>query len=237
MVVILGFLFFLPSAVQAHPKIPERFVYYIFWSGVRAGMATLITKHSSEGISIQSRATSASFISLFYKVDDITQSTLYPDRYPKRYMLKLREGRHRRNKSTQFGITSGNGSQKVIYRNILDKKTLEFDLAGKAFDPLSAFYEIRHRELTVGKSQFLNVFDSKKLWTVEVKVLRKEKIALPSGDFDTVVISPVLQSEGIFLKKGKFHIWLTDDDRKIPVMVKSKVTIGHFTAKLIEGTY
>jgi hypothetical protein len=234
---ILSLFLVLPSAVQANPEIPERFVYYVYWSGIRAGMATMKTDHTPDGVSIQSRATSASFISLFYKVDDISRSILYPDRYPKHYTLKIREGRHRRDKSTSFGTTSVKGSQKVVYRNILDDTTLDFDLSKRAFDPLSAFYEIRHRELTVGESQFLNVFDSKKLWNVEVKVLRKEKITLPSGDFDTIVISPIFQSEGIFLQKGKFHIWLTNDDRKIPVMVKSKVKIGHFTAKLIEGEY
>ncbi len=200
-------------------------------------MATLTTERSPEGLSIQSHATSASFISLFYKVDDIAVSILYPDGYPKRSILKLQEGRHRRNKSTHFGIPSGKGSQKVVYRNILDRKTLEIHLSRKAYDPLSAFHEVRHRDLAVGESQFLTVFDNKKLWNVEVKVLRKERITLPSGEFVTIVIRPVLQSEGIFLKKGEFHIWLTDDDRKIPVMIKSKVTIGHFTAILVEGQY
>ncbi len=39
------------------------------------------------------------------------------------------------------------------------------------------------------------------------------------------------------MKKGEIHIWLTDDEKKIPVMMKSKVKIGSFVAKLAEGAY
>ena len=58
-----------------------------------------------------------------------------------------------------------------------------------------------------------------------------------SGEFDTIVIKPVLKSEGIFLKTGDIYIWVTDDDKKLPVLLKSKVRVGHFTAVLAEEDY
>jgi hypothetical protein len=226
-----------PKNIPASPNVPEEIVYYIYWYGLRAGKATLLTKDTSEGVVLTSHATSAAFISLFYKVDDVVQSTLYLDGYPKSYTLKLREGRHRRNKATHFGIKPDNGLQKVVYYNVLDNERKDFFLEKQAFDPLSGFHEIRKRPLEVGRSEFLDVFDNKKLWNVEVKVLRKEHLKIPSGEFDTIVIKPLLKSEGIFLKKGELYIWLTDDEKKIPVMVKSKVKIGNFTAKLVQGEY
>ena len=39
------------------------------------------------------------------------------------------------------------------------------------------------------------------------------------------------------MKKGEIHIWLTDDEKKIPVMIKSKVKIGSIVIKLAEGEY
>jgi hypothetical protein len=205
--------------------------------GIRAGMATLDFEETPEGVIIKSHATSAPFISLFYKVDDVAQSTLYPDGYPQNYILKIQEGRHRRHKITYFGIKPKDGLQKVIYNNKLDNETVEFYLEKQAFDPLSGFYEIRKRPLRVGHSEYLDVFDSKKLWNVEVQVLRKERVKIPAGEFDTIIIKPLLQSEGIFMKKGEIHIWLTDDEKRIPIMVKSKVKIGSFIAKLVEGAY
>jgi hypothetical protein len=47
----------------------------------------------------------------------------------------------------------------------------------------------------------------------------------------------LLKSEGIFSKKGEVHIWLTDDEKHIPVLVTLKVKIGQVTATLVEGMY
>jgi hypothetical protein len=57
------------------------------------------------------------------------------------------------------------------------------------------------------------------------------------GRFKTVVIKPMLKSEGVFDRTGDMLIWLTDDERRIPILMKSKVRIGSITATLVGGTY
>ncbi|MBI4710069.1 MAG: DUF3108 domain-containing protein [Nitrospirae bacterium] len=230
---------FFSLEVNAAPLIPERLAYSIQWSGITAGTAYLETNNSAEGITITSRAESADFISVFYRVEDIAQSTLYPGAsgYPKNYKINLKEGRHRRERETQFENKQGSKPQKVTYQNKIDKETLMFNLEKQAFDPLSAFYEIRKRPLQIGRSEYLDIFDNKKLWNVEVQILKREQITVPAGEFNTIVIKPLLQSEGIFMRKGEIFIWLTDDDRKVPVMIKSKVKIGSIIVKLTEGKY
>ena len=223
--------------IKAEPRVPEKFVYYIYWSGIRAGMATFDFENTADGVTIKTRATSASFISIFYKVDDIAQSVLYRDGYPSVYTLKIREGRHKRDKATHFEKKLVNSLQKVIYKNLIDNETKEFNLEKQAFDPLSGFYNIRKRQLKAGHSEYLDIFDSKKLWSVEVQVIGKERVSTPAGEFDTILIKPLMQSEGIFMRKGEIYIWLTDDDKKIPVMIKSEVKVGSFVAKLVEGDY
>ena len=107
---------------------------------------------------------------------------------------------------------------------------------GSCFDRLlSAFFALSNRNLTVGTSEYLDIFDNKKLYHTEVQILRKEKVSVPAGEFNTIVIKPLLKSEGIFVRKGDMYIWLTDDERKLPVIVKSKIKVGHFTAKLKKG--
>lgn len=221
----------------ASPSLSERLVYNVYWLGIKAGTATLSIENTPDGIVITSRARSAPFVSIFYEVDDFAQSILYPDGYPSKYILKIREGRHRRDKVILFGIKPEKGPQKVIYNNRLENETVEFDLERRAFDPLSAAYAISRRYLQVGRSEYIDIFDGKKLWNTEIQVLRKERIRVPAGEFDTIVIRPILKSEGIFMKKGEIYIWLTDDDRKIPVMLKSKVKVGSFKAKLVEDIY
>jgi hypothetical protein len=235
--IILCYFIISPHYVNAGQKVHKKFVYSIYWMGIKAGTAVMDYENSSEGITIKTHATSAPFISLFYKVDDVAQSILYPDGYPKKFILKIREGRHRRHKITNFGKTTENNSQKVSFHNVLNDEIIDFQLKKPAYDPLSAFYAITKMTLDVGKSEYIDIFDNKKLWNTEIKVLRKQKVRVPAGEFNTIVVRPLLQSEGIFLRKGKMHVWVTDDSSKIPVLFKSKAKIGTFKVKLIEADY
>jgi len=54
-------------------------------------------------------------------------------------------------------------------------------------------------------------------------VVKREKVKVPAGTFNTVCIKPKLKFEGLWRQKGDIHIWLTDDDRRLPVLVTSKV--------------
>jgi hypothetical protein len=113
----------------------------------------------------------------------------------------------------------------------------EYEIAANSYDPLSGFYSVRKKILKVGQVVSVKVFDSAKMWDVPVEVLRKEQIEVPAGIFDTIVIKPHLKSEGVFKRSGEVIIWLTDDERKVPVMVKSKVLIGSIDAQLTGGSY
>jgi len=217
--------------------IKARFVYDIYWSGIKAGEAALSYENTTEGITITSRAQSAPFISVFYKVDDISQSILAPDGHPSKYTVKIHEGSRKRNKVTYFSAKPESSAQKVIFTDKLNNERVEFNLERPAFDPLSAAYEISRRTLKVGQPEYIDIFDNKKIFNTEVQVLGKERISTPAGEFDTILIKPLLKSEGIFIQKGEIYIWLTDDEKRIPVMLKSKVKIGSFTAEITGGAH
>ncbi|HWR59917.1 MAG TPA: DUF3108 domain-containing protein, partial [Thermodesulfovibrionales bacterium] len=148
---------------------------------------------------------------------------------PVNYKLKIREGRHRKNKEVIFD----HRNSKVTYIDYIDNERKDFDVPPLTFDALSSFYYLRTLRLEVGKSVYVTIFDSKKVWNVEVQVLRKEKVEVPAGVFDTIVVKPLMKSEGIFFRKGDIHIWLTDDERRIPVMLKTKVKVGAIDAVLV----
>jgi hypothetical protein len=48
------------------------------------------------------------------------------------------------------------------------------------------------------------------------------------------VVEPILKSEGIFKSKGRILVWLTDDARRLPVKVTSKVPIGSISVALTD---
>jgi negative regulator of genetic competence, sporulation and motility len=40
------------------------------------------------------------------------------------------------------------------------------------------------------------------------------------------------ETEGIFKQEGRIWIWVTDDENKMPVILKSKIAIGNVEVKL-----
>ena len=236
-------IIFICSLISPQPaysfNIPEKFEYDLTWTGIKAGTSTLEITNAGNGIKIISTSKSVKWVSVFYDVDDRVESTLVknPDilfvGQPVKYRIKLQEGKHRRDKEFIFNHTTG----KAVYIDYLANEKQEFAVPFFVFDPLSSFYYIRTLKLEVGHSVYVTVFDSKKTRNVEVQVLRKEKVALPTGTVDTIVIKPLMKSEGIFYKKGNIHIWLTDDEKRIPVKLQTKVAVGSVTATLTGGRY
>ena len=222
------------SIVNAGPSVNKKYHYNLYWSGIKAGEAVMEYVETPDGFAVRTEAVSSDYISIFYKVDDRAETVLYPDGYPKSFTLNISEGGHRKHKVTSFIQRTGSAPQKIFFHDILKDEKAEYEPDKPAFDPLSGFYAMTQIPIQVGKTEYIRIFDSKKIFDAEIKVLKKEKISVPAGKFDTIVINPVLQTEGLFLRQGKMYIWLTDDDRKIPVMFKSKVKIGSFVAKLAE---
>jgi hypothetical protein len=233
--------FSLPSQASyvAPFRVPEKFVYDLTWTGIKAGTASLESVNDGDKVRIISTAKSADWISVFYTVEDRIESTLFrePEQTgvgrPHSYRIKIREGRHRRDKEVLFDQPAN----RATYIDHLKKERKEYTLPAPIFDPISSFFHVRLLRLVVGEPVYVTIFDSKKVWNVEVQVLRKEKVSLPIGTFDTIVIKPVLKSEGIFFGKGEILIWLTDDTKHIPVKLQTKVAVGSITATLVQGIY
>jgi hypothetical protein len=237
---ILFFFLFGISIAHAEPfKVPEKFIYDLTWAGIKAGTASLELMKDGDMVTIVSTAQSAQWVSVFYTVDDRIESILSQNPsfssigQPVQYRIKIREGKHRRDKEVVFDRSNN----KAKYRDYLTNEKKEFDVPPSVFDPISSFYYLRTLKLTVGEPVYVTIFDSKKVWNVEVQVLRRERITLPTGTFDTIVVKPNMKSEGIFYRKGEIFIWLTDDVKHIPVLLQTKVAVGSITATLVKGIY
>ncbi len=87
-------------------------------------------------------------------------------------------------------------------------------------------YFVRTIPLVVGETYQFNRYFRSDRNPVVVKVLGREKITVPAGTYNTIVIQPVIKSKGIFSENGQARIWLSDDSARIMVQMKSKTRIG-----------
>ncbi|MDD5168943.1 MAG: DUF3108 domain-containing protein [Syntrophales bacterium] len=212
----------------------ERLVFALSWFNIPAGIsvAEAVDAEDFQGkkmLRLSIISASNKVIDAFYKVRDSIFSYVFADTLASRvFEVHQREGSYRGDKEIIFDYAN----KTATFRKNEDVSI--HSIPGFVSDSLSAFYYFRTKELVVGKSVTIDVFDDKKLWQVEVHILSKERIQTPAGVFNTILIKPLLKFEGIFQRKGDVYIWVTDDHRRMPVRMKSKVVIGSFYADLIQ---
>lgn len=219
--------------------IPEKLIFDISWTGIKAGTATQEATSDGTTVRLVSTAKSADWLKVFFPVDDRTESILPKTKGgahfgpPKIYREIINEGSTHRDKEVRFNHPK---KQALVIDHRNKKQTVK-EITDTTYDTLSSYYLTRGAKLEPGKSLFFDIFDGKRLWNTEVQVLRREKITTKLGTFNTVVVKPLLQHEGVFNKKGEIHIWLTDDEKHIPVKMQTKVKIGSIVAVLTGGKY
>lgn len=226
------------KAVGAAPKVPEKLVYELSWTGVPVGTATQEITEEGGVRKIVSTARSNDWLSVFFPVEDRIVSSYDRHRAPfpglaRHYRLQTREGTRRRDREIVFEHERG-------VARFTDHKTgekVDIPIPPDTIDVYGSFYYVRYLPLEVGKSHNLNILDSKRQRLIEVRVLRKEKLKTVLGEVETIVIQPLVYSEGVFEGKGTVHIWLTDDERRIPVRARTRVTVGSVTATLVDGIF
>ena len=209
----------------------ERLSFDIYWLGVYVGKAVLEAVNDNGNVKITSQVHSAPVISAFYKVEDYAE-TRVTNGTPTFFKIKQRTGRKRSDKETFFDINNKKVTHINHIKGTKDEHTINTDIL---WDVMSGFYYLRTQNLNVGETVYINIFDSNKFYQAEVQGLRREKIRLSDDtEIDSVVVKPILKSEGLFQNKGDISIWLTDDEIKMPVRVETEVPIGRVVAELKE---
>jgi hypothetical protein len=236
---MIAVISFLVGAEAYALKIQERLEYDLTWMGILAGKATLEVADTGHNILFKSRAISSPVVSVFYKVEDTAVSSLRKARHKTlpgilyNYRVKQSEGRHRKDREVIFDLKKG----KATHIDHLENKREEFEIGKNTMDALTCFFYVRFLPLEVGKPVYAQIFDNKKYYRLEVQVLKREEIITPLGAFNTILIKPILLTEGLFQRKGDVLIWLTDDERRLPVLLQTKVKIGSIKATLTGGQY
>ncbi|MEP6742260.1 MAG: DUF3108 domain-containing protein [bacterium] len=104
---------------------------------------------------------------------------------------------------------------------------------GQVFDILSAIYFLRTQPLEVGKTFELTISDSGRVYRVPVKVIEKKRLKTVLGRVEVLRLDPDLYGrDGMVREPGQLSIWLTNDNKRIPVAGRLKTGYGTFDITL-----
>ncbi len=233
---------FVAVAEEKSPfSVGEKLTFRIIYFALPAGTATLEVRaitnwEEKEVYQLVATAQSSALFSLFYRVRDRLESLIDAKSFlPCRFEKHQEEGDYRNHEVTIFNRGENTATTFDAEEKELNPDGVSVSVPADVQDALSSFYHLRRQRLEVGKSIFINVNADEKNYQVEVKVLKKEELG--KRRLKTIVVKPILRQVklgGILKKKGYVYIWLTDDERRIPALIKAKVVIGSLTMMLID---
>jgi Protein of unknown function (DUF3108) len=136
----------------------------------------------------------------FYQVDDVYESWMdVLTLNSLRYVQDLDQGQRERKRTFEIF------PERAVYQEVF-KKNREMPSVSNPLDDGSFLFYIRT--------------------PVIIRVLRRERVRVPAGAFDAIVLQPIIKTSGIFSEGGQAEIWLTDDDRRMMVQMRSRLSFG-----------
>ena len=219
----------------------ERFEYNVRWGIFNVGRAIIEVLEPREldgkpARGFRMTARTNSFADAFYKVRDVNESWTDPDvEGSYLYITDISEGSYRRDFELRF--FAHNGTAELWSRETGQHKNTVRIYPG-TLDPLSVLFAFRaHPEpLEVGPGSRPAAPDGKQPGLGQPTAFPPETDPPPPGEFDAFCVVPDIRDlGGVFAKSpdAALLIWVTADERRLPVMVKSKVLVGYFTAELV----
>ena len=210
-----------------HPG--EEIKYSVRWEMVKAGKASfrvldLTTINGEKSYNFILEMESNKYIDIFYKIRDIHEGFANLDFTRSLLYRKTQTGKDKRDVKVLF-----DWDRKTALYSKLGRDRDPIKIPANTFDPLSAFYKMRTFKFKTGQNLSFPVTDGKKYFIQKATVIKKEAITISSKTYDTYQLAlAVNHFSGVFKKSENptVKLWVTADNRKIPVRIKIKIFIG-----------
>ncbi len=206
-----------PAAVPFAPG--ERLVYDVKFGSIDVGDATMEVLGIEK---VRGRDTyHTTFVvkggTLFYKVNDRYESWLDVETLSSlRHHQQIDEGSYERER--RFEIIPG--------ATFKENDKPEQPTVAQPLDDGSFFFFIRTIPLEVGQTYEFNRYFRPDRNPVRIQVVRRERVKVPAGTFDALVLRPNIKAKGVFGEGGQAEIWVSDDASRVMLQMKSRLKFG-----------
>jgi hypothetical protein len=213
--------------------------FRVHYGLITAGVATLEVKSevidSKEVFHVIGFGESTGMTSWFFNVEDHYESYIIKDKdLPQRFIRKIDEGGHTKDIRIDFDHTSQNATI-IDFKNDTEKIV---SFPRDAQDMVSSFYYLRNnldvKEIKINDAIELDMFFDRENYKFKLKFLGREVLDTKFGEVSCLVFRPYVESGRVFKEKESLTIWVSDDDNKIPLLIKADLAVGSLKATLIE---
>ncbi|MDC8002570.1 DUF3108 domain-containing protein [Aureisphaera galaxeae] len=238
------FLFFtmvfgLSQAQEKAYDAGEWFKFRVHYGFVTAGYATLEVNNevlnNKEVYHIKGYGKTTGLSRAFFKVEDNYHSYVDKEKdIPYRFIRDIDEGGYTKDIQIDFNHTT---RQALVHNRKKDTKDW-VTFPADAQDMVSAFYYLRNRldasSLKEGETIDINMFFDKENYKFRLKFLGREVIRTRFGKVPTLKFRPYVQSGRVFREKESLTVWVSDDENKMPMLIKADLAVGSLKASLTE---
>ena len=217
-------------------RVGEEVVMAVEYFGVKAGELSLKVLpfkkvNGRKAYHFRSEVRSNSSFSMIYEVDDWSETFVdYETMLPFNYTVHVDHSNEKKQIRSIFEHAENHvkvWEKKIDDDGKVKKKIYEWEMYPFSQNVISVFFYIRNFQLKVGKTIKFPLTDENNNMILEAEVLRKEKLSIPGDkEVEAFVIKPKVSIEGNFKPVGDIFLWLTADERKQIVQVKSALKIG-----------
>jgi hypothetical protein len=215
-----------PSHAAAPLFVGETLRYAMTILGVAAGEIVLsAASDEQEGrpaYRLEMTISTNDFVSKLYYVHDSLRSWVDPKTLASLcFDEHTAEGRRVREETTVFDL------EHLVVR----RGNRVMPMAIPTFDALSSVYFLRTLALEGPEPVSLSVV-GRDVFTLQVAIVGRETVTTPAGTFRTIRLEPKSPGENLIRKGKNLILWVTDDERKLPVQIKSRLSVGTLIGKL-----
>ena len=213
----------------------EYLEYRVHYGLITAGTAKLTVKKSQiiNGQTVHhviGKGESQGLTELLFKTRDHYESYIRKsDMQPVEFIRDVNEGGYITKRHIYFD------PDKKKARDILYTKDSVFEFKNNIQDLFSLFYFARSLDLNSlknGDQIPIDVFIDHEVYTLNLVYNGKEKIKNKNGKIKCLKFKIIAQKGRVFGDEESAFIWISDDDNKIPILVKSELFIGSIKMEL-----
>jgi len=213
--------------------------FRIHYGFITAGNATLATTKTSykgqPAFYIRGTGKTSGAAKAFFKVEDIYESYVNDKKEPLFYVRNVSEGSYTQNLQSTFN--PANNTLVLVDKKHTDRPAKTVKVPNDVQDILSCFYYLRSVDnLKVGSVLKMSVWIDDELFPFQLKVVGTEKITTKFGKVNCLKIIPSVVSGRVFKDKEGVTMWVTNDQNRVPVLIKAELAVGAIKASIDKYT-